>query len=56
MKECKDDDPERTDRVSIWLYIRKRIKRNYKSFIPLGIEYNNKNISERYIDKFQISR
>ena len=31
-------------------------KRNYKWFIPLGIEYKNKNISERYIDKFQIVR
>lgn len=30
--------------------------RNYRTFIPLGIEYKKQNISERYFDKFQIIR
>ena len=38
MKECKDMDPARTDRVSVWIYIKHRIK-NHGLLIPIGIKY-----------------
>jgi len=53
MKECKDIDPARTDRVSVWI-CRQRTITDIST--DKGIDYKKQKYIRRYIDKFQILR
>lgn len=57
MKECKDMDPGRTDRVSVWINKADKLTIIIYELIPnIGIDINYKKYIGRYIDKFQILR
>ena len=54
MKECKDIDPARTDRVSVWISKADKSLVNIYELIPnIGININHKNISGDILTNFK---
>lgn len=53
MKECKDNDPVRTDRVSVWIIKANKAAIIYKLVPDIGIDINYKNISGDILTNFK---